>query len=59
MIEKTINFILKISGILIMLFAFMVVPDSKPWYYAVVLFDVGLLLVLTPKFPKIMDRSKK
>lgn len=59
MTTKLKHIILKISGISIMLLAFLVVPDNKPWYYEVLLFDVGLLLVLIPKFPKQKKRFSK
>ena len=42
-----------------MLIAFIVVPDAKPWYYEVLLFDVGLVLTLIPKLPKIRKRFSK
>ncbi len=53
MSKKTIYTILKLSGFLLMILAFIVVPDTKPWYYQVLVFDIGLLLFLIPKFPKI------
>ena len=56
--EKT-HFILRIIGIIIMLIAFIVIPDAKPWYYEVLLFDIGLVLTLIPKFPKIRKRFSK
>lgn len=40
-------------GILIMIFSFVVVPDHYPWYYEILLFDVGLLMMLYAKSPKL------
>ena len=59
MSKKNIHIALKIVGVIIMLIAFIVVPDAKPWYYEVLLFDVGLILTLIPKFPKIRKRFSK
>jgi len=56
MSKKNIHTILKLVGICIMLIAFLVVPDSKPWYYEVLLFDVGLVISMIPKLPKLKKR---
>jgi len=56
MSKKYIHTILRLAGVCIMLIAFLVVPDSKPWYYEVLLFDVGLVISMIPKFPKIKKR---
>lgn len=59
MSKKNIHIALKIVGVIIMLIAFPIVPDSKPWYYAVLLFDIGLVLAMIPKFPKLKKRFLK
>ncbi len=59
MSKKSIHTILRFVGVVIMLLAFVVIPDSQPWYYEVLLFDVGLLLVLIPKFPKLKKQFQK
>ena len=59
MTKKSIHTILRLAGVVIMLVAFIVIPDAKPWYYEVLLFDVGLILTLIPKFPKIRRRFSK
>ncbi len=59
MFKKNTSIILKFVGICIMLIAFFIVPDSKPWYYEVLLFDVGLIITIIPKFPKLKKNSRK
>lgn len=59
MSKKSIHIVLRIIGVTIMLSAFIVVPDAKPWYYEVLLFDAGLILTLIPKLPKIRKRFSK
>ncbi|MEQ9467416.1 MAG: dienelactone hydrolase family protein [Ekhidna sp.] len=46
--------IMTITGVVIMLISFAVIPEQYPWYYEVLLFDVGLALWLFPKW-----RSKR
>lgn len=46
--------IMTITGVVIMLISFAVIPEQYPWYYEVLLFNVGLALWLFPKW-----RSKK
>ncbi|WP_394749035.1 hypothetical protein [Spongiimicrobium salis] len=41
--------ILKILGVALMLSAFIIVPESEPWYYELLLFNLGLALVCIPK----------
>ncbi len=43
----------KILGITIMLLAFPIVPENYPWYVNVLLFNVGLILILTTKWNKL------
>lgn len=45
--------ILRTIGILIMIFSFAIVPEHYPWYYEILLFDVGLLMMLYAKSPKL------
>lgn len=52
MSRRTIQTILKYLGVFIMLIAFLVVPESKVWYYEVLLFDIGLFLFLILKFKR-------
>lgn len=59
MSKKTTHIILKYLGILIMLIAFLIVPQSKPWYYEVLLFDLGLALFLIPKLTKLKQKLLK
>ena len=59
MSKKNTHTILRIIGVIIMLIAFIVIPDAKPWYYEVLLFDFGLILTLIPKFPKIRKSFQK
>lgn len=40
---------IRIIGIVIMLFSFAVIPDDYPWYYEILLFDVGLLMMMYAK----------
>ncbi|WP_411767291.1 hypothetical protein [Winogradskyella sp. A3E31] len=47
--------ILKIVGVLIMLMAFPLIPDHYPWYYQVLLFNVGLVLFLSTKWNKLKN----
>lgn len=56
MSKKNIQIALKIVGVIIMLIAFPIVPESKPWYYSVLLFDIGLVLVIISKFPKLKEK---
>ncbi len=59
MSKKNLHKILMILGVIIMLSAFLIVTDSKPWYYEVLLFDVGFILSIIPKFPKIKKKFTK
>ncbi|MEQ8242373.1 hypothetical protein [Fulvivirga sp.] len=54
MINKNWLRILRISGVVIMLIAFPLMRDY-PWYYGVLLFDIGLALVFLAKW---IDRNK-
>lgn len=45
--------VLKPLGIIIMIFSFAVVPDSYPWYYELILFNIGLALFLSTKWKKL------
>jgi len=49
MSRKHMHIASKYSGVVIMLLAFLVVPESKPWYCPVLLFDVGLIFFLMAK----------
>lgn len=42
--------IIKITGILIMLLAFPIIPDHYPWYYEILLFNVGLAFLISTKW---------
>lgn len=44
---------MRVLGVIIMLLAFSIIPDQYPWYYSVLLFDVGLLLVVITKWNKL------
>ncbi len=56
MSKNNIHITLKIVGVIIMLIAFPIVPESKPWYYSVLLFDIGLILAMIPKFSKLKEK---
>lgn len=43
----------KYLGIIIMLIAFPIIPDHYPWYCQVLLFNVGLVLLLSTKWSKL------
>lgn len=47
--------VLTITGVLIMLLAFPLMPEGYPWYYEVVLFDVGLVLFLFSQWEKLKN----
>ena len=42
--------LLRILGIVIMLGAFPLIPKQYPWYYQVILFDIGLAAFLVTKW---------
>jgi len=56
MLKKNAHLVLRILGVCLMLIAFPIVPESKPWYCSVILFDIGLLLILIPKFSKLKEK---
>ena len=47
--------VLKILGVLTMLLAFPLIPDHYPWFYQVLLFNVGLVLFLSTKWNKLKN----
>ncbi len=47
--NKFLRILLKVIGGTIMLLAFIILPNSSPWYHEVLLFDVGLALHCLPK----------
>lgn len=54
--------ILKISGVLIMLLAFPIIPEHYPWYSSILLFSVGvsfLLIARWDKFKRELGINKK
>jgi len=59
MSRKYTYIVLRFIGVCIMLMAFLVISDSKPWYYEVLLFDIGLIISIIPKFPKLKKRFIK
>jgi hypothetical protein len=46
---------IKIAGVLIMLLAFPIIPDHYPWYYEIVFFNLGLVLLIAAKWKKLMN----
>jgi len=44
--------IFRITGVLIMLLAFVIVPDTYPWYVEILVFDIGLALWLLTKWDR-------
>ncbi len=42
-----------------MTITFLVVPDTKPWYYKLLFFDVGLAIFMIPKFSKLKRKFIK
>lgn len=47
--------IVRVVAVLIMLTAFPLIPDHNPWYYQVLLFNVGLGLALSTKWNKLKN----
>ena len=47
--------IVRVIAVLIMLAAFPLIPDHYPWYYQVLLFNVGLALALSTKWNKLKN----
>ncbi len=47
--------IMKVLGIVIMLIAFPIIPEVYPWYYQIILFNIGLILILVTKWNKIKE----
>ena len=45
--------IFRVIAVFIMLLAFPLVPDHYPWYYQVLLFNVGLVVFLSTKWNKL------
>lgn len=55
--NKTWLTFIRIVGVVIMLIAFAVMPEEYPWYYEVLLYNVGLVMVLVSnpaKFRKML-----
>nr|WP_293297170.1 hypothetical protein [Allomuricauda sp.] len=53
--SSTVKNILKVIGVLIMLLAFPLIPDHYPWYYQVLLFNIGLGLFLSTKWDNLKN----
>jgi len=52
--KKEIRFkIIRALGVVIMLIAFPIVPKEYPWYYQVIVFNIGLVFVLASKWTKL------
>lgn len=49
---------LKILGVIIMLFTFLIFPDDAPWYYELLAFNLGLLIAYTPNLMKFFASRK-
>lgn len=47
--------IMKVLGVVIMLIAFPIIPEEYPWYYQIILFNIGLILILVTKWSKIKE----
>lgn len=45
--------VMRILGVIIMLLAFPIISEKYPWYYQVLLFDMGLALVIITKWSKL------
>ena len=45
--------IMRVLGVVIMLLAFPIVPQEYPWYYQLLLFNIGLALLLATKLTKL------
>jgi hypothetical protein len=59
MSKKNIHLICQLVGLVIMTITFLIVSDSKPWYYKLLFFDIGLAIAMIPKFSKIKKRFLK
>ncbi|MDG5491988.1 lysophospholipase [Psychroserpens sp. SPM9] len=55
---KIKNSFFSVMGVLLMLIAFLIFPDSAPWYYEMIVYNIGLLLIIIPKYPKIKHELK-
>lgn len=53
--EKKIYKIMRILGVVIMLIAFPIVPEEYPWYYQIIVFNIGLALLLATKWNKLKE----
>lgn len=52
--KKEIRFkIIRALGVAIMLIAFPIVPKEYPWYYQIIIFNIGLVFVLASKWSKL------
>ncbi len=40
----------RIIGFFLMTIAFLIFPEESPWYYELLVFDLGLVLFCLPKF---------
>jgi len=49
---------LKVTGISIMLISFAIIPDSYPWYYELLLFNLGLWMWLSTRSHKLRNELK-
>ena len=55
--NKEYRFIFQRSlGVIIMLIAFPIIPDHFPWYVSVLLFNVGLILVMSTAWSKLKSK---
>lgn len=54
--SKRLENVLKYCGVIIMIASFPIVPDSYPWYVELIIFDIGLVLMLAPKWSKLRER---
>ena len=47
--------IMKVLGVVIMLISFPIIPKAYPWYYQIILFNIGLILLLVTIWSKIKE----
>lgn len=48
----------KLLGIILMLIAFPIIPDHYPWYAELLLYNLGLVLLLSTKWRKLKNELK-
>ncbi len=50
--------IVRVVAVIIMLSAFPLIPDHYPWYYELLLYNIGLVLLLSTKWGKLKNELR-